>query len=106
MDVIKYFLGVVINQDSWLIFAEIFSSFVLTVITIFMFYKRKGGSVNIAGDLKAGDGNGGNINVIAGDGENGASGGDINTYSGNYTAGNGTENGKGGDITFKAGDAK
>ncbi len=71
-----------------------------------MFYKRKGGSLNISGDLKAGDGNGGNISAIAGDGENGASGGDINIGPGNYISGNGNEDGKGGDITFKAGDAK
>lgn len=70
---------------------------------------NKAGSVNLTGDVKAGDGSqgdGGNANISAGDGYGGISGGDVNLGSGNYTAGNGGSVGKGGDLNIKAGDAK
>jgi hypothetical protein len=69
----------------------------------------KGGSVSVTGQLRAGDGaqtRGGDANVTAGDGFNGASGGDVVIGPGEYRAGDAGAGGGGGNLNIKAGDAK
>lgn len=69
----------------------------------------KAGSVNFSGNLSAGNGGqseGGNANVVGGDGFNGASGGDVNVGPGIYKAGDGGNGGKGGNLNIRGGDAK
>ena len=68
---------------------------------------RKGGSVSVSGGLRAGDGaqgHGGDANVTAGDGFNGASGGDVTIGPGEYRAGDAGADGAGGNLNIKAGD--
>jgi len=63
----------------------------------------------VSGGLRAGDGaqaRGGDANVTAGDGFNGASGGDVIIGPGEYRAGDAGAGGAGGNLNIKAGDGK
>lgn len=71
-------------------------------------FARRAGKVSVAGDLAAGDangGSGGDVRVQGGTGRYGASGGDVDIKCGEHKAGAGAPGGKGGDLIIKGGDA-
>jgi len=64
---------------------------------------NKGGDIEVAGNLRAGDDGGGDVRLEGGYGI--ASGGNVRIGPGQYRAGDGGPFGKGGDLNVRGGDA-